>query len=287
MNSHGTTYVNREAASLSGEEIEFSFGRNWLTYAAGLEERHIMAAERSFVELTGLASLSGHTFLDAGCGSGLSSLVALRLHADRVCSVDIDPSSVACAEQLRCRFAIDSRRWAIHTCSVLDRDLSVTTGLASMVCCWGVAHHTGSMWNAIDNVSRCVADGGWLLVAIYNRTDRSGTWLTIKRFYNRAPAPVKTLLRLGFHLRTFAGLAFRGQHPRRFLEEYVRHRGMSYFRDVEDWLGGLPYEYASVDEVTLFLALRGFEPVRIKPAVSHGCNEFVFRRITTQGPVAG
>ncbi len=48
-----------------------------------------------------------------------------------------------------------------------------------------------------------------------------------------------------------------GQNPRRFLQQYVKNRGMSYFRDVEDWLGGLPYEYASVDEASSILAPKG------------------------------
>ena len=278
MNAQDTTYVNNEAASRSGEQIDFSFGKNWLAYVSGLEERHIAAAQRSFVESTGLTSLAGYSFLDAGCGSGLSSLVASRLNAEKVVSFDIDPNSVACTEQLRSRFARDAGRWEVHTHSLLDRDLSLKIAPANIVCCWGVAHHTGSMWEAIDHVAGCVAEGGMLLLAIYNRTKHSGTWLTIKRIYNWAPAPIKRLLLLGFHAKTFTSLMLHGQNPLRFLDQYVKNRGMSYFRDVEDWLGGLPYEYASVDEVTAFLAPKGFNLVRVNHAASHGCNEFVFQK---------
>ena len=59
MNTQDTRYVNKEAASRSGEQIDFSFGKNWLAYVSGLEERHIVAAHRSFVESTGLTSLAG------------------------------------------------------------------------------------------------------------------------------------------------------------------------------------------------------------------------------------
>lgn len=82
---------------------------------------------------------------------------------------------------------------------------------------------------------------------------------------------------LAFHVNTFSGLIVRGHNPVQFVREYVRHRVMSYFRDVEDRLGGLPYEYASVEEVTGFWAPKGFELVRVKHAASHGCNECVFR----------
>jgi hypothetical protein len=139
------------------------------------------------------------------------------------------------------------------------------------------------MWEAIDHVAGCVADEGMLLLAIYNRTKHSGTWLTIKRIYDWAQAPIKRLLLLGFHARTFTSLMLHGQNPRRFLRQYVKNRGMSYFRDVEDWLGGLPYEYASVDEVSSFLAPKGFELIRVNPAASHGCNEFVFQKLSAQG----
>ncbi len=272
------SYINREAATRSGERIQFSFGENWLAYVAGLQECHVREAEQAFVRSTSLDNLTGYTFLDAGCGSGLSSLVACRLQAERVTSFDVDPHSVACTQQLRARFAGEPPRWTVRRLSLLEPHLCEIVGKARMVCCWGVAHHTGSMWEAIDNVARCVEDEGWFLLAIYNRTRHSGTWLTIKRLYNRAPSVVKALLRAVFHAKVFAGLLVRGQHPGRFLRDYVRHRGMSYWRDVEDWLGGLPYEYASVEEVGAFMTARGFELVRVKHAASHGCNEFVLRK---------
>lgn len=283
MNAQDTTYVNNEAASRSGEQIDFSFGKNWLAYVSGLEERHIAAAQRSFVESTGLTSLAGYTFLDAGCGSGLSSLVAFRLNAENVVSFDIDPLSVACTERLRSRFAQNIARWEVQTHSLLAPHLPLKITPADVVCCWGVAHHTGSMWEAIDHVAGCVAENGILLLAIYNRTKHSGTWLTIKRIYTWAPAPIKRLSLLGFHARTFTSLMLHGRNPRRFLQQHVKNRGMSYFRDVEDWLGGLPYEYASVDEVSSFLAPKGFDLIRVNHAASHGCNEFVFQKLSIQG----
>lgn len=283
MNAQGTGYTNREAASRSGEEIGFSFGKNWLAYVSGIEERNIIEAQRSFTEFTGFTNLAGSTFLDAGCGSGMSSLVALRLNAEKVVSFDIDPNSVACTRELRSRFATNCASWEVLTESLLAPDLHSKVPPSDLVCCWGVAHHTGSMWEAIDNVAGCVAEDGRLVLAIYNRTKHSGTWLTIKRIYNWAPAPVKRLLLLGFHAKTFASLMLHGQNPRRFLQQYVKNRGMSYFRDVEDWLGGLPYEYASVDEVSSFLAPKGFDLIRVNHAASHGCNEFVFQKLSVLG----
>lgn len=102
------------------------------------------------------------------------------------------------------------------------------------------------MWEAIDHVVRCVNEGGMLLLAIYNGIRHSDTWLRIKRVYNWAPAPIKKLLRLAFHIRTFGSVILHGQNPLRFVRECVQHLGMTYFCDVEDGLESLPYEYASV-----------------------------------------
>jgi len=56
-------------------------------------------------------------------------------------------------------------------------------------------------------------------------------------------------------------------------------RGMDFFYNVIDWIGGYPYEYASSDEVERMLARHGFTCMKKIPAqVPTGCNEFVFRK---------
>ena len=91
------TYVNQEAAEVSGETIGFSFGANWKRFLTIVDEPIIVKAVESFVNFTHLPRLDDYDFLDLGCGSGLSSLVALRLGARRVLSIDIDPNSIECA----------------------------------------------------------------------------------------------------------------------------------------------------------------------------------------------
>ena len=70
----------------------------------------------------------------------------------------------------------------------------------------------------------------------------------------------------------------RGRNPARRYRGTPR-RGMSFYHDVVDWIGGWPYEVASCDSVVRFYQDRGFEPVRVAPCgFRSGCNEFVFRR---------
>ena len=56
-------------------------------------------------------------------------------------------------------------------------------------------------------------------------------------------------------------------------------RGMDFMHNVIDWVGGYPYEYASVGEMTAQLKSLGFDILNVRPAgVPTGCNEFVCRR---------
>ena len=55
-------------------------------------------------------------------------------------------------------------------------------------------------------------------------------------------------------------------------------RGMDFMHNVIDWVGGYPYEYASVDEMMAQLKSLGFDILNVRRAsVPTGCNEFVCR----------
>ena len=58
-----------------------------------------------------------------------------------------------------------------------------------------------------------------------------------------------------------------------------KERGMDFWYDVIDWIGGYPYEYANRQEIESFMRAAGFTPKRfIAAQVPTGCNEFVFER---------
>ncbi|MDP1532659.1 MAG: 50S ribosomal protein L11 methyltransferase, partial [Rubrivivax sp.] len=98
----------------------FEFGANWARFLELLDEARIVDAERSLQRMLALSSLAGKRFLDAGSGSGLFSLAALRLGA-RVHSFDFDPQSVACTAELKRRYASDRADWVVEHASVLDQ----------------------------------------------------------------------------------------------------------------------------------------------------------------------
>jgi len=258
----------------------FEFGKNWSNFLAGLNEERIAEAEKSLKIILEDEDFIGKSFLDIGSGSGLFSLCARRLGA-KVLSFDYDPQSVACTERLKRQFYSQDNGWIIKEGSILDREFIKSLGMFDIVCSWGVLHHTGAMWQALENASSLVSKGGKLFIAIYNdQGSSSKLWLKIKLIYNNLPVKLKFLVlwpsfvRLWFPtlLRDFVKL-----RPFITWRKYTKMRGMSPWCDVVDWVGGYPFDVAKPEDIILFYRKKDFILLNLKTcAGGHGCNEFVF-----------
>lgn len=263
----------------------FGFGKNWQHFLRVVNADRIAAAEKSLQKLLSRQDLNGRRFLDIGCGSGLFSLAARRLGAD-VYSFDYDVDAVACTQEMKRRHAPDQDRWVITQGSVLDKDFLKSLGQFDIVYSWGVLHHTGSMWEALDNVHALVAPGGLLALAIYN--DQGGTsrrWAWIKTFYNVSPRMVRFFLIAGvglfFEIRAILVRLTKLQNPLPFKgwAESKHLRGMSAWYDLVDWVGGYPFEVAKPEAIFDFFSRRSFTLVALKTCGGGlGCNEFAFKK---------
>ena len=276
MNNLATNW-HREVSS--GER--FRFGANWAAFLKRITTEDIELAERSLRTMLEIERLDDETFLDIGSGSGLFSLAARRLGA-RVTSFDFDPQSVACTSELKRWFFAGDPQWDVGQRSILEGDWFAGLGTFDVVYSWGVLHHTGRLWDAMENTVQLVSPGGLLFIAIYNDQGRaSRMWTKVKRAYVRAPATLKWAVLLPAFVLLWGPSFVRDTvtgRPLRTWKGYTA-RGMDPWRDVVDWVGGYPFEVARPEEIFEFCRAYGFELRKLKTcAGGHGCNEFVFIR---------
>lgn len=275
-----------------GQEVargeRFEFGKNWSNFLKLLNEHRISRAEKSLLDKLEVTDLKGMRFLDIGSGSGLFSLAARRLGAT-VRSFDYDPQSVACTMRLRDRFFPGDPNWIVESGSVLDDAYIRSLGEYDIVYSWGVLHHTGAMWQAIRNAAIPVKAKGLLYIAIYNNQGRwSRRWLHIKRIYNRLPLVLKLPFAIAVmgirEIPPLTGAIIRG-NPLRYIRRWTRYadssiRGMSYWHDLIDWVGGYPFEVAKPEDIIEFLKRYQFQLNRLVTCAGElGCNEYVLNRI--------
>lgn len=277
----------------------FSFGKNWTSYLTTIDHSRIDSAVQGLRSILASESVGGKSFLDVGCGSGLTSFAAAREGA-AVTSIDLDDDCINCTNLLRERFLTTGandhfsmnrqvparKQWRVIKASILDEKAMSELGHFDVVYAWGVLHHTGQMNRAIQMASDRVKPGGLFAIAIYNNQGgASRRWSLIKRQYQKIPSffqPLYVILFAAFFESKFAiSRLLRGENPLPLAawRSKSNDRGMSVWHDWVDWIGGWPFEVASPEEIVNPLVNSGFSLLKLK-TVGHGwgCNEYLFQK---------
>jgi 2-polyprenyl-6-hydroxyphenyl methylase/3-demethylubiquinone-9 3-methyltransferase len=233
--------------------VSFSFGKNWEAFV----EQHysparMATAKQHLLDFLGLDSLAGKSFLDIGCGSGIHSLAAFTAGAEKLVSFDLDPASVSTTRKLR-EMQGNPPHWSVHHGSILDEAFLASIEPADIVYSWGVLHHTGQMWKAVENAARFLKPGSLFYIALYQTTPRTPYWIDVKKRYNAAGALGKRWMEYHYVLRhVVLPELIRFRNPFRQILGYEKNRGMDFMTDIRDWLGGYPYEDSTIPETLRF-----------------------------------
>lgn len=106
----------------------------------------------------------GSVFMDAGCGNAAKS-VRLARRGFRVKAIDFSPSALALAKQNVKDLGLEDR---IEVSRENICQLSYPDATVPNIWCWGVLMHVPDIDEALDELCRVLAPGGWLILEEIN-----------------------------------------------------------------------------------------------------------------------
>ena len=264
----------------------YKFGSNWKEFIENnlnnISIKQAIISTKQVLEESKI-DLKNKTVIDIGCGSGLFSLVALELGAKFVLSFDYDPDSVSCTKKLLNSRNFDSTRYKCLEGSILDDSFIDNLGKYDLVYSWGVLHHTGKLDKALENSSKLVKKDGLIFISLYQKSISDFFWIIEKKIFNLSSKSTQiNILRIYISIIKIAYF-LKGKSLKKIIQNYSNNRGMNFYNDAYDWLGGYPYQSIDTKECIKFYSNLGFVNILLKKrsqyfSFSSGCNEYVFKK---------
>tara|TARA_E500000331_G_scaffold355996_1_gene412995 strand:- start:217 stop:1053 length:837 start_codon:yes stop_codon:yes gene_type:complete len=268
------------------EGKRFRFGSNWKDFVENnLNEESVKQAiscTKTILDESKI-DIKDKTVVDIGCGSGLFSLVALELGAKYVMSFDFDPESVNCTNNLLRSRNFDEKNYKCTEGNILDEDFIKTLGKYDFVYSWGVLHHTGDLYQALSNASLLAENNGLIFLSLYQKTIFDPLWRIEKKFFSSSSKNIQLVICKIWIILLKSLYTLKGKSFKKIVANYFMKRGMNFYNDLYDWLGGYPYEGIDTKDCVKFFNTLGFINILLKKrskyfAISSGCNEYIFSK---------
>ncbi len=141
------------------------------------------ASEKHWKIFYSAEEVQGKSVLDAGCGTGIFSIIFSNNGAGHVTGIDISEGSLKTAKNLKEKFNLS------HT-EFLQQDMLVLPfpdEIFDIVWAWGTVHHTTDPFRAIEELIRVLKPGGSILLAVYKRTRLTFIHEIIRKTLLRTP----------------------------------------------------------------------------------------------------
>lgn len=256
---------------------KFEFGINWIDYVSNsINDRVITEAGKYLDEW--FSDLKDKRVVDVGCGSGLSSLCFMKRNVAKMVSFDVDPNCIIATKKLASiHYPNLPENWIITHGSVLDESFILSLGQFDVVHVWGVLHHTGNMWKAVENTIKLIKPGGLMLLSLYSGIKTYQNDKLMKEMYNKSNryGKINYIADYVMLIRKWRHDAKQDPHDWNTLQST---RGMRKYNDLVDWLGGLPYEVTDTSTISYFCGFRGLHLLKYSDPPSKACHEWLFQK---------
>jgi len=210
----------------------------------------------------------GKSVLDAGCGTGIFSIIFSNKGAGKVTGIDISEGSLETARSLKEKFRL-------HNTEFQKQDmlhLPFENESFDIVWAWGTVHHTTDPFKAIEELIRVLKRDGSLLLAVYTKTKLTFIHEIIRKTLVRTPKKIWTLLSKIFAF-FLAPVVFL------FKKREKSRKGEKLEELILDWYFVPIRHYYTPDEIRTFLQDRGFVIEKFLPASGrfNSTSNFIFK----------
>ena len=212
--------------------------------------------------------VEGKSVLDAGCGTGIFSIIFANHGAGKVMGIDISEGSLGTARSMKEKFNLANAEFIQQ--DMLN--LPFADQSFDIVWAWGTVHHTTDPYRAISQLIRVLKPGGSLLLAVYTRTKLTFLHEIIRKVLIHTPKKTWTFLSKVMAVFLSPVVFF-------FKKREKSRKGEKLEELILDWYFVPIRHYYKPEEIREFLEKQGFKIENYLPASGrfNSTSNFIFK----------